>query len=380
MERDVLSAVSHPFVVSLHCAYQTRHHLYLALDYCGGGDLALHIRHGEDVRLPESTSRFVCAEVLLAVEALHEAGVIHRDLKAENVLVDSYGHIRLADMNAAKLDNRLSAGGRTYSVVGTPCCGSRGASGQDGLFICSRLVVIRRAALRVPRWPTSTRKTRSWCTPRRGWSMRSYTANGAPLPDGLSEAAAGLVDRLLERDESVRLSQPDELRAHAFFDGMEWAPLLAKQIPSPLLPSVQEGGNTWRRGCIRRQLRQAGCGWCGCQREWRPRRAGRVCLSIRSLRLRLETHSPATQQPRSADPSGGFHGRPRRVGLRCRCGEEGERLWRHIRSRIDQLARLQGLSRAQFLTCLLLKLAGASSNRIGEAADEAPSDEIPTVA
>jgi hypothetical protein len=85
VERDALSAVSHPFVVRLHCAFQTRHHLYLALDYCGGGDLALHIRHASGGKLAEGTARFVCAELLLGLDALHAHGVMHRDVKTENV-------------------------------------------------------------------------------------------------------------------------------------------------------------------------------------------------------------------------------------------------------------------------------------------------------
>ena len=112
------------------------------------------------------------------MEALHEAGVIHRDLKAENVLVDSYGHIRLADMNAAKRDNNsLPAGGRTRCWH--LCCGARGASGQDGLFIAADwwsygVLLFECLAGRPP-----TRKTRSWCTPRRGWSMRSSRRTSA---------------------------------------------------------------------------------------------------------------------------------------------------------------------------------------------------------
>jgi serine/threonine protein kinase len=111
---------SHPFVVQLHSAFQTRQHLYLVMDYCAGGDLGLHIRSGPYGRLPEPAACFVCAELLLAIEALHDAGVIHRDIKAENVLIDALGHVKIADLNAAKRDERLTSGGRTYTVVGTP--------------------------------------------------------------------------------------------------------------------------------------------------------------------------------------------------------------------------------------------------------------------
>jgi serine/threonine protein kinase len=119
-ERDILSKIRHPFVVQLHSAFQTRQHLYLVMDYCAGGDLGLHIRSGPYGRLPEPAACFVCAELLLAIEALHDAGVIHRDIKAENVLIDALGHVKIADLNAAKRDERLTSGGRTYTVVGTP--------------------------------------------------------------------------------------------------------------------------------------------------------------------------------------------------------------------------------------------------------------------
>ena len=81
-ERAVLSEIEHPFIVRLHSAFQTKNHLYLVLDFCAGGDLSLHVRHAPDGRLAEPAARFVAAEVLLALEHLHEHGVLHRDIKA----------------------------------------------------------------------------------------------------------------------------------------------------------------------------------------------------------------------------------------------------------------------------------------------------------
>ena len=92
----------------------------MALDYCAGGDLALHVRQAPHGRLSEDKARFVAAELLLALEYLHQRGVIHRDVKTENVLIDAQGHVRIADMNVAKHDEDLASGGRTFTVVGTP--------------------------------------------------------------------------------------------------------------------------------------------------------------------------------------------------------------------------------------------------------------------
>ena len=119
-ERTALAGLQHPFVVSLHCAFQTKQHLYLALDFCAGGDLAMYVRHAGKGGLPEPTAQFVSAEVLLALEYLHGEGVIHRDVKAENVLVDEQGHVRLADMNVAKRHGAGDDAPRTFTLVGTP--------------------------------------------------------------------------------------------------------------------------------------------------------------------------------------------------------------------------------------------------------------------
>ena len=100
-EVQMVFSAQHPFVVQLHAAYQTRHHVYLVLDYCAGGDLAMYVRHAGKGGLPEPTAQFVSAEVLLALEYLHGEGVIHRDVKAENVLVDEQGHVRMIDMGLA---------------------------------------------------------------------------------------------------------------------------------------------------------------------------------------------------------------------------------------------------------------------------------------
>ena len=83
---------------------------------CPGGDLKAHVsRWG---RFPPEVAAFCCAQVLLALEYLHERHVIHRDIKLENILLDGEGYVRVTDFNVAKLIEER----RTFSMKGTLFC------------------------------------------------------------------------------------------------------------------------------------------------------------------------------------------------------------------------------------------------------------------
>lgn len=114
-ECNVLKQAKHPFIITLHYAFQTPDHLYMILDYCPGGDLSYHIVRN---LFEEDEARFFIAELILAIEHLHDMNVIYRDLKPENILIDSEGHIRLADFGLAKenvSDNKIA-----QSFCGSP--------------------------------------------------------------------------------------------------------------------------------------------------------------------------------------------------------------------------------------------------------------------
>jgi len=119
-EKPVLEQISHPFIIGLMGAYVSKNRVYLVMEYCSGGDLKsvmnLHTRLGH---FPESQARFYCAELILALECLHERGVIYRDLKPENVLLDGEGHIRLTDFGLVKQGVSGELAG-AESFLGTP--------------------------------------------------------------------------------------------------------------------------------------------------------------------------------------------------------------------------------------------------------------------
>merc|ERR1740116_711123 len=115
-ERNVLEAVSHPFIVSLHYAFQTPKKLYFVLEYCAGGELFFHLSRA--ARFTETRAKFYIVELLLAIQYLHGLNIIYRDLKPENVLLSSFGHVKLTDFGLSKegIEDNHSA----KTMCGTP--------------------------------------------------------------------------------------------------------------------------------------------------------------------------------------------------------------------------------------------------------------------
>mmetsp|Transcript_45722 Transcript_45722/g.75666 ORF Transcript_45722/g.75666 Transcript_45722/m.75666 type:complete len:458 (+) Transcript_45722:169-1542(+) len=107
-EREILrDACGHPFIVGLHWAFRSEDCLHFVLDYMPGGDLQGRLLVEGEV--PADRARLYVAEITLAVGFLHEKGVIYRDLKPDNVLLDSEGHARLADFGLSKVSDTASS-------------------------------------------------------------------------------------------------------------------------------------------------------------------------------------------------------------------------------------------------------------------------------
>lgn len=119
-ERQVLASVRQsPFLVTLYYAFQTDAKLHLILEYVRGGELFTHLFKREHFQ--EQEVRFYTAEIVCALEHLHGLGIIYRDIKLENILLDQDGHICLCDFGLSKefLHSDDGADKRTYSFCGT---------------------------------------------------------------------------------------------------------------------------------------------------------------------------------------------------------------------------------------------------------------------
>lgn len=112
-ERYILSRVHHPFVVDLFATFQDSLNVYMLMSYVPGGELFTHLRRAQ--RFTPDVTRFYLATIILALRYLHSFNIVYRDLKPENLLLDSRGYLRLTDFGFAKIVDD-----RTWTLCGTP--------------------------------------------------------------------------------------------------------------------------------------------------------------------------------------------------------------------------------------------------------------------
>mmetsp|Transcript_1461 Transcript_1461/g.1965 ORF Transcript_1461/g.1965 Transcript_1461/m.1965 type:complete len:642 (-) Transcript_1461:393-2318(-) len=228
-ERKVLSVVDHPFIMKLHYAFQTEDKLYLVLDYCPGGELFFHLSRFR--RFPERVARFYSAELLLAIGHLHKRGIIYRDLKPENVLLDAEGHVKLGDFGLAKLGIRHPCQGAT-SMCGTPEYMAPEVLGQQGHGFCVDYwglgMLTFEMMTGLPPWYTTDRQK----------LFRRLKSAPLEIPSFFSPQAANCVSQLLQRDPTRRLGVTGIRTSmeHDFFRSINWRALYARRVDAPIRP------------------------------------------------------------------------------------------------------------------------------------------------
>lgn len=89
----------HPFLLNLHCCFQTENRIYFVMEYISGGDLMWHIQKS---RFSARRAKFYACEVLLGLKYFHDNGIIYRDLKLDNILLTTNGHIKIGDYGLCK--------------------------------------------------------------------------------------------------------------------------------------------------------------------------------------------------------------------------------------------------------------------------------------
>jgi len=228
-ERKVLSVVNHPFIMKLHYAFQSTDKLYLVLDYCPGGELFFHLSRFR--RFPERVARFYSAELLLAIGHLHKRGIIYRDLKPENVLLDADGHVKLGDFGLAKAGITSPLQGAS-SMCGTPEYMAPEVLAQQGHGFC-----VDYWGLGMLTYEMMTGLP-PWYTTDRAKLFRRLKSAPLDIPSFFSTAAADCTSSLLDRDPRRRLGVTGIRGAmeHAFFRNISWRALYARRVEAPIRP------------------------------------------------------------------------------------------------------------------------------------------------
>eukprot|EP00879_Flechtneria_rotunda_P001387 GHRR01001538.1.p1 GENE.GHRR01001538.1~~GHRR01001538.1.p1 ORF type:complete len:1213 (+),score=453.23 GHRR01001538.1:393-3641(+) len=232
-EHAILGEVHHPFLVTLVGAYQDATSLYLLQEWVPGGELFHHL----DIEgsFNDATACFYAANVLLALETLHMQGIVYRDLKPENLLLDTQGYIKMADFGFAK----KIGSERTFTICGTPDYQApevimrRGTTRAADYWALGVLVF----EMLVGDPPFKSLTGDPWDTFRRTLSGRFY------VPHFITDAAADLIFKLLQVNPEKRLgcgsAGINEIKSHRWFSRINWDALAAKQLAAPIQPRLK---------------------------------------------------------------------------------------------------------------------------------------------
>ncbi|XP_077147552.1 rho-associated protein kinase 2 isoform X1 [Ranitomeya variabilis] len=236
-ERDIMAFANSPWVVQLNCAFQDDKYLYMVMEYMPGGDL-VNLMSNYDV--PEKWAKFYTAEVVLALDAIHSMGLIHRDVKPDNMLLDKHGHLKLADFGTCmKMDETGMV--RCDTAVGTPdyispevlkSQGGDGYYGREcdwwsvGVFLFEMLVGD------TPFYADSLVGT---------YSKIMDHKNSLNFPDDveISKHAKNLICAFLT-DREVRLGRNgiEEIKQHPFFKNDQWTWDNIRETAAPVVPEL----------------------------------------------------------------------------------------------------------------------------------------------
>lgn len=242
-EREIMANANSEWIVQLHFAFQDDKYLYMVMDYMPGGDL-VNLMSNYDI--PEKWAKFYCAEVVLALYAIHAMGFVHRDVKPDNMLLDASGHLKLADFGTCM---RMDKDGqvRSDTAVGTPdyispevlkSQGGDGCYGREcdwwsvGVFLYEMLVGD------TPFYADSLVGTY-------GKIMDHRNSLSFPEDVEISKHAKSLICAFLT-DRSDRLGQRgiEEIKRHPFFVNEQWNWDSIRSFVPPVVPELSSDVDT----------------------------------------------------------------------------------------------------------------------------------------
>jgi protein-serine/threonine kinase len=241
-ERNILvrtAMTASPFIVGLKFSFQTPTDLYLVTDYMSGGELFWHLQ--KEGRFQEARAKFYIAELILALQHLHDHDIVYRDLKPENILLDANGHIALCDFGLSKAN--LSQNDTTNTFCGTT------------EYLAPEVLLDEQGYTKmVDFWSLGVLVFEMCC----GWSpfyaedtqqmYKNIAFGKVRFPrDALSTEGRNFVKGLLNRNPKHRLGakgDAKELKEHPFFHDVDWEALSRKQVIPPFKPKLKSDTDT----------------------------------------------------------------------------------------------------------------------------------------
>eukprot|EP00586_Coscinodiscus_wailesii_P010441 CAMPEP_0172503214 /NCGR_PEP_ID=MMETSP1066-20121228/167296_1 /TAXON_ID=671091 /ORGANISM="Coscinodiscus wailesii, Strain CCMP2513" /LENGTH=689 /DNA_ID=CAMNT_0013278855 /DNA_START=128 /DNA_END=2194 /DNA_ORIENTATION=+ len=230
-EKKIMDELNNPFILTYYCAMQDEKYIYFLLEVLLGGELFKCLR--AETQFPEKWSKFYSASVLLAFCQIHARKIAYRDLKPENLVMDSAGYLKLVDFGLAKkLDT-----GKTWTLCGTPD------------YLAPEVIL---------------NEGHDWAVDYWGLGVLIYemTAGSPPfyaddpmevyekilsgninIPSHFSRGLADLVRKLLKTYQSKRLGRTrggtGAVMKHKWYSGFDWDGLMSRTLTVPMKPKVQ---------------------------------------------------------------------------------------------------------------------------------------------
>ena len=235
-EKNIMGQLNHPFIIKFHSATQDDKYIYFLLEVLLGGELFKYLR--KEMQFSESWTRFYTASVVLAFSQIHSLHIAYRDLKPENLVLDSQGYLKLVDFGLAK----KVEGSKTWTLCGTPDYLAPEVilnEGHDwGVDYWALGVLIYEMAAGIPPFYADD-------------PMEVYEkilSGHVMIPTSFSRGLSDLVKRLLKTNQSKRLGRTkggiSMIMKHKWFSGFDWDALLNKTLEVPIKPRVKGWDDT----------------------------------------------------------------------------------------------------------------------------------------
>ncbi|KAK9446853.1 protein kinase [Limtongia smithiae] len=227
----------HPFLLNVHSCFQTETRVYFVMDYINGGDLMWHIQKN---LFSARQAKFYAAEVLLALKYLHEAGVIYRDLKLDNILLTLEGHIKIADYGLCK--ENMFYGSKTGTFCGTP------------ELMAPEIIQDQKYGREVDWWAFGVLIYQMILgqSPFKGNDEQEIFASilrDEPMYRlNMDKNTVMLLQQLMTRDPTQRLgsgpTDAEEIMRHPYFADVDWDAVYARSAAPPFVPEIESRTDT----------------------------------------------------------------------------------------------------------------------------------------
>ncbi|XP_056386667.1 cGMP-dependent protein kinase 2-like [Hyla sarda] len=233
-EKNILQQINCPFIIRLYRTFRDAKYVYMLLEVCLGGELWSILR--DTGSFEEGTARFCIGCVLEAFDYLHNRGIVYRDLKPENLLLDSEGYIKMVDFGFAK---KIGAGKKTWTFCGTP------------EYVAPEIIMNRGHDFGADYWSLGIliyelltgSPPFSGTDPIKIYNMVLKGIEKVDFPHRIGRRSEDLIRRLCRINPAERLGNRkngiSDIRKHKWFQGFNWEGLRNRKLLSPLKREIK---------------------------------------------------------------------------------------------------------------------------------------------